>query len=96
VVSRNPEDGEANPTARGFARLQNTAMSDAAGAASLETDAVQREISQSRGERVTALLEHMRGRLADFPGPSLHEISDDLHEDAALLGRSAAPETDER
>ena len=95
MVSRNPEDGEVNPTAHGFAELQNIAMPDAVGAASLETVTEQREISQSRGERVRALLEHMRRRLAEFPGPSLHEISDDLHEDAALLGRSAAPETED-
>ncbi len=96
VVSRNPEDGEANPTARGFAELRTIAMPDAAGSAPLVADAQQRAARKSRGERVAALLEHMRRRLAEFSGPSLHEISDDLHEDAALLGRSAAPETDER
>ena len=79
VVSANPEYEKANPTARGFAELQNIAMPEAVGAASLETDAEQREISQSRGERVTALLEHMRQLMADAPGPSLREVSDGLH-----------------
>ncbi len=83
MVSQTPEDVEANLMARGFARLQNTAMSDTVDAALLQTGAEQQAVRESRGERVTALLEHMRGRLAEFPGPSLHEISDDLHEDSA-------------
>jgi len=79
VVSGNPEYEKANPTARGFAELQNIAMPDAVGASPLETDAEQREISQSRGERVTTLLERMRRHLADAPGLSLREVSDGLH-----------------
>jgi len=83
-MGMNIKNDEAHAMARELADLNDTTVTEAVTSALREALARQREHGQSRGERVTAIVERMRRQLADSPGPSLREVNDVLYDDRGL------------